>query len=92
MFSKWLTWQVAFPGLVCDRQILHEFICKSAYDRSVALATVYAGVVYGVWGIVIDIQYMSFQDGANEGRHDTRSASHVSNAMRRVIRVKCGKS
>lgn len=69
MFSKWLTWQVAFPGLVCDRQLLHEFICKSGYDRSVALAVAFAGVVFGVWGIVIDIQYMSFQDGANEGRN-----------------------
>ena len=73
MFVKWLVWQMAFPGLVCDRQWLHDFLCTSGYDRSVAMAILNAGVIYGVWDIVIEIQYMSFQDGANEGRNAVRA-------------------
>ena len=56
MFVKWLAWQVAFPGLVCDRQWEHDFFCASGYDRSVAMAILYSGIIYGVWGIFIDAQ------------------------------------
>ena len=73
MFANWLAWQVAMPGLACDRQYLHEFVCKSGYDRSVAMAIAFGGIVFGVWGIGIDIQYMSFQDGANEGHRAPHS-------------------
>ena len=37
------------------------------------MAIIHAAIVYGVFDVIIDIQYMSFQDGVNEGQNAVRT-------------------